>query len=111
IVGGSGSRQVVVRASGPAIQGLSGTLAQPQLQLYQVGISNPIATNVGWSSGTAANTSALQAAFTQASLPPFPAGSADCALLATLPPGGYTAQVSGLNNTTGVALIEVYEVP
>ncbi|HEX2853551.1 MAG TPA: hypothetical protein VHO24_09950 [Opitutaceae bacterium] len=34
-----------------------------------------------------------------------------CAILATLPPGGYTAQVSGVDGTTGVALVEVYEVP
>ena len=34
----------------------------------------------------------------------------DTAMLVTLPPGGYTAQVSGVNSTTGVGLIEVYEV-
>jgi len=37
--------------------------------------------------------------------------SLDAALLVTLPPGSYTAQVSGVNNTTGIALVEVYEVP
>jgi hypothetical protein len=37
--------------------------------------------------------------------------SRDAALLVTLPPGSYTAQVSGVGNTTGVALIEVYELP
>jgi hypothetical protein len=37
--------------------------------------------------------------------------SLDAALVVSLPPGGYTAQVSGVGNTTGVALIEVYEVP
>jgi hypothetical protein len=39
------------------------------------------------------------------------AGSRDAALLVTLPPGTYTAQVSGVGGSTGVALIEVYEVP
>ena len=34
----------------------------------------------------------------------------DAAFLATLTPGGYTVQVSGLGNTTGVALVEVYEI-
>jgi hypothetical protein len=29
----------------------------------------------------------------------------------TLPPGPYTAQVRGTNGNSGVALIEVYEVP
>ena len=33
------------------------------------------------------------------------------ALIVSLPPGSYTAQVSGVNNTTGVALIEVYDLP
>jgi hypothetical protein len=37
--------------------------------------------------------------------------SRDAALVATLPPGSYTAQVSGAGGTTGVALVEVYEVP
>jgi len=37
--------------------------------------------------------------------------SLDAVLLVTLPPGIYTAQVSGVNGTTGVALVEVYEMP
>jgi len=36
--------------------------------------------------------------------------SADSALLVSLPPGAYTAEINGLNSTTGVALAEVYEV-
>jgi hypothetical protein len=39
------------------------------------------------------------------------ADSKDAVLLITLPPGSYTAQISGVNNTTGTALVEVYEVP
>jgi hypothetical protein len=37
--------------------------------------------------------------------------SRDAAVLATLPPGSYTVQVSGASGGTGVALVEVYEVP
>lgn len=37
-------------------------------------------------------------------------GSKDSCLLLTLQPGNYTAQVTGKNNGTGVALIEVYEI-
>jgi hypothetical protein len=40
-----------------------------------------------------------------------PAGSKDAAILVTLPPGAYSAVVSGMNNTTGAGLVEVYEVP
>ncbi len=39
-----------------------------------------------------------------------PVGSTDSAMLVTLPNGLYTVQVSGANNTTGVGLIEVYEM-
>jgi len=38
-------------------------------------------------------------------------GSKDAALVLELPPGIYTAQVSGVGNTTGVGLVEVYEAP
>ena len=38
-------------------------------------------------------------------------GSRDAALLISLPPGAYTAQLSGTNGGTGMGLIEVYEVP
>ena len=38
------------------------------------------------------------------------ATAADGALRVTLPPGNYTAQVSGVGSTTGTALIEIYEV-
>jgi hypothetical protein len=111
IVSGSGPKQVIVRASGPALipQGVTGTLAQPQLRLYSG--SNVMAENIGWDSGSAADTQALRDAFKAVGLSQFPAGSADCALLATLSPGAYTAIVSGVNGTTGVALIEVYEMP
>jgi hypothetical protein len=40
-----------------------------------------------------------------------PANAADAAILINLAPGAYTAQVSGVGGTTGVALVEVYEVP
>ena len=39
------------------------------------------------------------------------ADSKDAVLLTALPPGSYTVQVSGVNGTTGLGLVEVYEVP
>jgi septal ring-binding cell division protein DamX len=67
-----------------------------------------IASNTGW--GT--NSNPGQIASTAASVGAFAllSGSADSALIASLPAGAYTVQVSGVNNTTGVALAEVYEV-
>ena len=39
-----------------------------------------------------------------------PATSQDSLLLVTLPAGGYSAQIAGLNATTGIATVEVYEI-
>ena len=39
------------------------------------------------------------------------AGSKDSAILVTLQPGAYTAQISERDNDTGVSLLEIYEVP
>ena len=63
-----------------------------------------IASNDNWAA-------ALAPTFVQVGAFPLTAPSRDAALLVTLPAGGtYTIQVSGVNNATGEALIEVYEV-
>jgi hypothetical protein len=41
----------------------------------------------------------------------YAAGSTDAALIVNLPPGAYTAEVTGVGGTSGVSLVEVYEVP
>ncbi len=113
MVGGTGSRQVIVRAGGPALAqyGVSDVLPQPKMQLYRVGTPDPIDSNVGWSSGSAANTAAIQAAFTQVGLPPYPVGSADSALIATVDAGSaYTVVVSGADGRGGNAIVELYEL-
>ena len=62
--------------------------------------------NDNWGGG-----SSLAAAFTQVGAFALAPDSRDAALLVTLEPGNYTVQVSGAGGTTGVALVEVYEVP
>jgi hypothetical protein len=52
----------------------------------------------------------LTNAFARAGAFPISSFSRDAALLVSLVPGTYTAQVSGVNDTTGVALVEVYEL-
>jgi hypothetical protein len=111
VTGQAGSAvQVLVRGVGPSLSqfALTGVLAQPVLTLFDAA-GKPLAANTAW--GTNASPSDVSAAAAAAGAFALPAGSADSALLATLPPGNYTAQVSGLNNTTGTALIEVYSVP
>jgi sugar lactone lactonase YvrE len=108
VIGGSTSRTVLIRASGPALAAfnVAGTLPDPELQLY-AGSSSLLAANDGWGGDpviAAAAASVNAFAWTSPT-------SNDSALLVTLAPGAYTAQVSGASGDTGVALIEVYEVP
>ena len=105
IITGTESKQVVLRGVGPALSnfGVQGGLAHPVIKLYDGG-QNLLMSNAGW-----ANDSAISNAFTAIGAVPFATDSADAALIATLPPGGYTLVVSGQNNTTGVALAEVYD--
>jgi hypothetical protein len=112
VIGGSTSRTVLVRASGPALApfGVQGTLADPQVQLSRSnadGTSTPLGANDGWGgSSQIAAAAASVGAFSWGT-----AATADSALLVTLPPGAYTAEVSGASGDSGVALVEVYEVP
>ena len=84
----------------------SGTLAAPQMILFD-GSSKQIATNSGWGGDpqlTAAGNSVGAFAITNLA-------SNDAMLLVTLSPGNYSAQVSGAGSTSGLAIVEVYEVP
>ncbi len=108
-VSGSVPKRLLIRGVGPALAqfGVGGVLARPQLSVSAG--ATVLAQNAGWSSSadatTIASSSAQVGAFALA------AGSQDAALIVHLPPGAYTAQVSGVANTTGVALVEVYELP
>jgi hypothetical protein len=119
-VSGTGTETVLIRADGPSLTafGVTGVLAAPQLTLFDsTGVA--IATNAGWGNASTKGTSSVQATisaatpaiFSQVGAFALTAGSADSAMVVALPPGAYTAQVTGANNTTGVALVEVYEVP
>ena len=109
VVSGMAPKRVLIRAAGPALAsfGLPEVLRRPQLTLH-VGAA-VIARNDSWS--TSANSAAIAQATAQAGAFAFAPGSADAALLVNLSPGTYTAQVSCLDGSSGVALIEIYEVP
>jgi hypothetical protein len=111
VVGGTTAKTVLIRASGPALAafGVAGTLPDPSLSLYQSagGVSTLLQSNVSWGgSAQIAATAASVGAFSWGA-----AATADSALLVTLPPGVYTAQVAGASGDSGTALIEVYDVP
>lgn len=112
IINGTSSKTVLIRGAGPGLgavaPGLS-VLADPSLRLVRVvGTGNvTVRENDNWEVG---NDSALvSAAAKSVGAFPFAAGSKDAAILINLPPGVYTADLLGA--TTGLALIEVYEVP
>lgn len=109
VVGGSTSVRVLVRAVGPSLAAapfnVGGAIADPRLTLFG-GSGASLATNDDW-----AGTAALSAAFAQVGAFTLPANSKDAAVLQTLAPGSYTVQVVPATGATGVALVEVYEVP
>lgn len=105
VVAGSGSKQVLVRAVGPTLAtfGVAGALVDPELEVLD-GAGRVLARSDNWNT-------ALAPTFTQVGAFPLAAGSRDAAALVTLPAGStYTVKVSGVNNTAGEALVEVYEV-
>ena len=106
-ISGNVPRRVLIRGVGPGLApfGVTGALANPALAIYRGGAV--VADNDDWGGGeTLATAFRAVGAFALPS-----ASSRDSALFVTLDPGSYTAQLTGVNNTTGVALIEIYEVP
>jgi sugar lactone lactonase YvrE len=110
VVQGSAPTQVLIRAVGPTLSSfnVSGVLAKPTLTIVDSS-GNTVATNTGWS--TNSNASAIVSESAVVGAFALPAGSADCALLLTLSPGSYSAIVSGVGGTSGIALVEAYQAP
>lgn len=108
VLGGSGTRRILVRAVGPTLGslfGVSGAIADPKLELFD-GSGRSIGANDNW--GGAAD---LAAAFVAAGSFALPASSRDAALTATLGPGSYTVVVGPAAGASGLGLVEVYELP
>jgi len=109
IVAGPQPKRVIVRAIGPELTqyGISNALVNPTLELYD-GNGALIASNDNW------RTTILGGIITSDQVADIrnsgdaPADGRESAIIAALPPGNYTAIVRGVNNTTGVALVEVY---
>jgi len=101
IIGGSAPKKVLITARGPSLasQGVSGTLADPSMVLYSG--ATPIDSNDDWQSRP--NAGEIPAAQQ-------PPNAKESAILTTLSPGAYTAIVFGTGNTSGIAIVEVFEV-
>jgi len=102
---GTGTKQLLIRAVGPTLAafGVPNALTDPKVAVL-TGAGAIITENDNWEA-------ALAATFSQVGAFPLSIGSRDAALLVTLSAGAsFTVQVSGVNGTTGEALIEIYEV-
>ena len=102
--------RVIIRAIGPSLtqSGVLDALANPQLELHDA--TSMIARNDWQTTQLGGIITSDQVAEIQNSQLA-PTNSAESAIIATLPPGSYTAIVRGVNNTTGNALVEVYSLP
>lgn len=102
IVRGTAPKRLIVRASIPS--GVSGTLADPQLELYN-SAGDIVATNDNWATDTKQDIIDVQLT---------PKNAKESAIIATLPASdqgtAYTAIVRGASSGTGIGLIEIYDL-
>ncbi len=113
-ISNSAPKRVLVRGIGPALAafGVTGTLTDPRLRVYRDGAL--IGENDNWSPGTAEATvaPAITAITTDTGTSSTDFITSDAAMILTLAPGAYTAQVGSADNAApGVALVEIYELP
>jgi hypothetical protein len=108
VIRGAQPKQVLIRGLGPNLKkyGVNGTLEDPVLKLYS--IQTQIGTNDDWSVDPAA-AAAITRVSALAHAPQLDPGSKDSAMVVTLAPGAYTAQLIGKDGGTGNGMIEIYE--
>jgi hypothetical protein len=102
IIDGTAPKHVLLRAIGPSITGISNVLADPVLELHGPGTFATV-NNDNWRDNPVQEAAILATGIA-------PANNLESAIDATLNPGSYTAVVRGKNNTSGLALIEAYDL-
>lgn len=108
VISGNSPKNVLIRGVGPGLTpyGVTGVLVDPIITVYSG--STWMASNDNWETGTSTS-AALMTAFARVGAFPLVAASKDAALLISLQPGLHSVHVSGVSNTSGVALIEIYD--
>jgi len=111
VVQGSGRKRVIIRAIGPELTqyGITNVLDNPRLELYNR-TGALIGSNDNWQTtilGGVITTNQVNAIQNSGHAP---TAASEAAIIANLQPGNYTAIVRGVINTTGVALVEVYDL-
>ena len=112
IITGITPKNMIIRGIGPSLTtfGLQNVLADPTLELHttnNMGADVVVATNDNWKINDQTQQS-QEAAVLATGLAP--SRDAESAILATLSPGAYTAQLRGKNGGTGIGLIEAYDL-
>lgn len=110
VISGTGPRRILIRAVGPGLTafGVASALPNPSIILWRG--TQQVATNDDWNSGANVDAS-LPAVFGQVGAFGLTSGSKDSALVVTLNPGVYSAQIfGGTASESGVVLMEVYLV-
>ena len=105
VIKGVAKKKILVRAAGPVLRtafGFANALEDPSLEVLDNATGATVARNDDWDAS-------LEPDFAAVGAFGWTRGSKDAALVASLPPGNYTAIVRGAGSTTGVALVEVYE--
>jgi predicted outer membrane repeat protein len=110
IIQGSTPKRVIIRGIGPSLNGsVAGALQDPTLELHD-GTGAVIATNDNWRTtqlgGGITSDQSIEIIATSIA----PVSEAEPAIVMTLNPGAYTAIVRGAGNTTGIAVVEVYDL-
>jgi hypothetical protein len=111
VINGTASRRMLIRGVGPTLTrfglGQNAVLADPFLTLKDSsGVT--LRTNDDWATGDDA--AVIAAAAVAGGAFPLANGSKDAAMIIMLQPGAYTVQLSGVNNGTGIGIVEVYDV-
>jgi pectin methylesterase-like acyl-CoA thioesterase len=102
LAGGSDGSRVIIRAIGPSLAaaGINGALADPTLELHD-GNGVSIAFNDNWKE-------TQQMEIEATNIPP--ADDRESAIVASLPPGPYTAVLASRDGSTGIGVVEVYNL-
>jgi kumamolisin len=118
VIAGTTSETVIVRGIGPGLAqfALTGLLSNPVLSVFDKS-GTMIARNIEWGNPVSSNGAAAENAtagdFSRVQAFALDVGSTDSAMVLTLPPGNYTAQLSGAagsGSPTGIGLVEIYEM-
>jgi len=111
IIQGSGTKRVIIRAIGPELTqyGVPNPLFNPTLELHD-GTGALIASNDNWTHTIIGGIITSNQVRDIINSGYAPSDGRESAIIADLPPGNYTAILRGVDNMTGVALVEVYDL-